>query len=95
MSTISNKLILNERFNQELPADPIQENTRRQVKEAAFSYATPIKTANPQLLTYSKEVLDLIGLSEADTQSEEFTQIFTGNKLIKNTSPYAMCYGGH
>lgn len=95
MTKISANLKLNERFNQELPADPILENTRRQVEKAAFSYVQPQKTAHPQIIAYAKEVLDLLGLTPKAAQSAAFTQIFTGNKILENTQPYAMCYGGH
>ena len=82
-------------FNKELPADPILENTRRQVKAAAFSYATPKQTAAPQLVSTSRETGELIGLSEKDMQSMDFLKVFTGNKVLEGTEPYAMCYGGH
>ena len=95
MTYLSNKLKLNDRFNKELPEDPIKENTRRQVEKACFSYVTPKKTAKPQLISHAKEVADFLGLKEKDVQSDEFIQIFTGNKVIEGTKPYAICYGGH
>lgn len=95
MTDIATSLKINDTFNKELPADPILENTRRQVEKAAFSYATPKQTANPTLIHTSKEVANLIGLSEADTKSEDFLKVFTGNKVLEGTTPYAMCYGGH
>ncbi|PHN99610.1 hypothetical protein CSC82_33095, partial [Rhodobacteraceae bacterium 4F10] len=82
-------------FTQELPADPIQENTRRQVTEACFSYVTPKKTSNPKIIHVSDEMVQTLGLSETVIASEEFKNIFTGNDVYKNTQPYAMCYGGH
>ena len=48
-------------FNLELPADPILENSRRQVKEACFSFVTPRKTSKPQMLHVSPEMLKKIG----------------------------------
>ena len=41
------KLNLKNKFSEELPADSIRENSRRQVKEACFSYVTPKQTKNP------------------------------------------------
>ncbi len=82
-------------FTNELPADPIQENSRRQVTEACFSYVTPKKTSNPKILHVSDDMAKELGLSEAAITSEEFKNIFTGNDVYKNTQPYAMCYGGH
>ena len=89
------KLNIKDKFNKELPADPIIKNTRRQVKEACYSFVTPKKTANPELLHVSIEMLDEIGLSVDDAQSKSFLNIITGNSIIPDTNPYAMCYGGH
>ncbi|CAM1342989.1 protein adenylyltransferase SelO [Tenacibaculum amylolyticum] len=82
-------------FNKELPADKNLENTRRQVYNACFSYVTPKKTAKPQLLHVSEEMLANIGLSKGDSTSKEFLNLFTGNTVLEGTHPYAMCYGGH
>lgn len=89
------KLNIKDKFNKELPADPILENSRRQVSEACFSFVTPKITAKPELLHVSHEMLENLGVSKTDTTSEEFLNIFTGNKVLENTTPYAMCYGGH
>nr|WP_299036120.1 YdiU family protein [uncultured Tenacibaculum sp.] len=82
-------------FIKELPADPIQENTRRQVIGACFSYVTPKKTSNPKVLHVSDEMAKELGLSAEEITSEEFKSVFTGNEVYPNTEPYAMCYGGH
>lgn len=89
------KVNIKDKFNKELPADPILENTRRQVSKASFSYVTPKQTSNPELLHVSPEMLKNIGLSDADAKSEDFLNVFTGNEVLQNTKPYAMCYGGH
>jgi uncharacterized protein YdiU (UPF0061 family) len=89
------KLKLNDTFNRELPADPITKNHIRQVPNAAFSYVTPKKPGNPALIHYSPQMLEAVGLTERDTQSEEFLNVFSGKEVYPNTAPYAMCYGGH
>jgi len=89
------QLNIKDTFNKELPADPIQENTRRQVKNACFSFVKPRKTADPKLLHVSSEMAASLGLSEKDVQSEEFKKMVTGNLILENSNPYAMCYGGH
>ncbi|MEH6535058.1 MAG: YdiU family protein [Psychroserpens sp.] len=88
-------LNLKRTFTKELPADPIIENSRRQVKEACFSYANPKLTKNPEILHVSKEMAAALGISEAEISSEKFIKVFTGNEMLANTKPYAMCYGGH
>ena len=88
-------LNIKDTFNRELPADPILENTRRQVKEACFSFVTPKKTSKPELVHVSPEMLSALGMSEEESKSETFLNVFTGNTVLPNTNPYAMCYGGH
>ena len=82
-------------FINQLPADSKTENSRRQVKEACYSFVSPKKTAHPKLIHVSPEVLDILGLTTEDANTEAFLNIFTGNKILENTKPYAMCYGGH
>ncbi len=88
-------LKINDRFYNELPADPERTQSRRQVKAACYSYATPRIPGNPTLVHASKEAADLIGLSEEDLKSKNFLDIFSGTKKMEGTDPYAMCYGGH
>jgi uncharacterized protein YdiU (UPF0061 family) len=89
------KLNLKNKFSEELPEDPIKENSRRQVKEACFSFVTPKQTKAPHILHVSREMVNSLGILEADIETETFTKIFTGNEVMPNTKPYAMCYGGH
>lgn len=89
------KLNIKDRFNKELPADPILENSRRQVREACFSYVTPKIPAKPSLIHASSEMLDTLGLTEEDSKTKDFLNIVTGAEILPNTKPFAMCYGGH
>ncbi len=86
---------INNTFSNELPADKIHENYRRQVFDACFSYVTPKKPSNPKLIHFSEDFLNELGLTKKEAQSEDFLNIFTGNIILENTHPYAMCYGGH
>ena len=38
---------------------------------------------------------ELLGLDKETIQTDYFTQIFTGNAVLPDTNPFAMCYGGH
>ena len=89
------QLKIKDTFTKELPADLVLENSRRQVKKACFSYVTPKKTRKPEMLHTSSEMLSALGLSEEDATSKAFLNVFTGNEVLHNTNPYAMCYGGH
>lgn len=83
------------RFVQELPADPVTENTRRQVYSSCYSRVLPTRVSSPRLIAFSPEAASLLGLSPAECRSTIFTQVFSGNRLLPGMDPYAACYGGH
>ncbi len=83
------------RFVDELPADPSAEARRRQVREACFSRVSPMKMPDPALVAASSEVGALLGLDEAALGSERFVRVFSGNEVLGGMEPYAACYGGH
>ncbi len=89
------RLNFDNRFINLLPADNETANHRRQVEQACYSEVLPTAVSSPQLVAYAHEVAALFDLSAVDCQSEDFTQIFSGNMLAKGMQPYAMCYGGH
>ena len=89
------KLYIEDTFNKKLPADPIKENARRQVHKACFSFVKPTIPTNPELVHVAKEFAYQLGFTDDDIQSTEFLEVFTGARIIENTAPYAMCYGGH
>ncbi|MDQ7090134.1 MAG: YdiU family protein [Methylococcales bacterium] len=88
-------LAFDNRFIQQLPADPETKNYCRTVLNASYSYVSPTKTDKPVLVSYSKEVADLMGLAASECSTELFTQVVTGNTLLEGMQPYACCYGGH
>jgi uncharacterized protein YdiU (UPF0061 family) len=88
-------LIFDNRFIRELPADPETVNTRRQVLSACYSRVSPTPVAAPKTVAYSREVAELLDLDSAVCESDDFTQVFVGNRLLPGMEPYATCYGGH
>lgn len=89
------KLVFDNQFVLELPADTETENYRRQVLGACHSYVLPTKVKAPQVVAYSKEMAEQLGLSITDCESEQFAKVFSGNEILPGMKPYAMCYGGH
>ena len=88
-------LTFDNRFTRQLPADPQTENFTRQVRNACYSRVMPTPVAAPKLIAYSPEVAELLGLPEEFVRSDEFAQVFAGNRLLAGMDPFAMCYGGH
>ncbi|MCX7393742.1 MAG: YdiU family protein [Planctomycetales bacterium] len=83
------------RFVRELPADPETANHRRQVIGACYSRVLPTKVARPQLVAYSREVARQLDLTSEVCESDDFIQVFSGNRLSAGMDSYATCYGGH
>ena len=83
------------RFTRMLPADPVTENSRRQVFNACYSRVTPVRPVAPQLVAYSPETAALIDLDAAACASPLFTRVFSGDLVLPGMDPHAACYGGH
>ncbi len=92
---LENALHFDNTYTRELPADPESTNERRQVSNSCYSRVRPVKAGGPELIAYSKEMAEEIGLSSALCESEEFVQVFSGNKVLSGMDPHATCYGGH
>lgn len=83
------------RFVRELPSDEEPLNTPRQVFGACYSRVLPTPVINPRCIAYAQDVADLLDLSPEICTSDDFAQVFTGNRLAKGMDAYATCYGGH
>ncbi len=82
-------------FVRELPGDAVADNRRRQVYEASYSRVEPTPVADPTLVAWSDEVVELLGIDKKMVQTQEFVEVFGGNLLMEGMEPYAACYGGH
>ncbi len=79
IKTISglDKLIFDNRFVKELPADLETKNYRRQVMKSCYSYVLPAQVKEPTLVAYSKEMAKKLGLSEGDCNSEQLARHYS------------------
>ncbi|MEQ1545494.1 protein adenylyltransferase SelO [Methyloglobulus sp.] len=94
-SNTLDQLKFDNRFVAELPGDQETRNYPRQVLGSCYSKASPTKVTKPTTVAYSKEVAALLNLSEQACESDDFSQVFVGNRLATGMEPFAMCYGGH
>ena len=78
-----------------LPVDPSAENRTRQVHGACFSRVTPTPVRGPRTVAVAADVAELLGLSPDFTRSQEFAEVFAGNRLLPGMDSAAACYGGH
>ncbi len=79
-------------FVAEMPADPVAENTRRQVPNASYTRVAPTPVAAPKLLAWSDRLAGELGLARP---SPEAIEALAGNRVFPGMSPYAARYGGH
>jgi len=79
----------------ELPVDAERDNLRRQIKGAINCHVQPTAAPAPQLIAYSREVAEQLGLDAAACTSARFAAVFAGNELLPGMAPHATCYGGH
>ena len=84
-----------ERFTALVPGDAEARNAVRQVHGAGWTRVEPTPVPAPRTLAVSPEVAELLGLPPEVTAGDDFAQVFAGNRLPRNASPFAMCYGGH
>jgi len=88
-------LLFDNRFFDELPADPVVGNGLRQVHGAAYSRAVPTPVADPRLLAWTPSVAEAIGITPEQMQSHALLEALSGNQLLPGMQPYAVAYGGH
>lgn len=89
------QLQFDNRFTRELPGDVEPNNYCRTVRNACYSLVKPAPVSNPSLIACSKEMLHQLDLDEAVLKQDDFMQVFSGNQILPQMNPYAMCYGGH
>lgn len=80
-------------FSEELPSDSVTTNESRQVENACFSFVTPLKPSNPELVHYSPTLME--EWKTEFSSHQEFVEVMSGAKKFNGFEPYAMCYGGH
>ena len=82
-------------FVRELPADPLQRDVPRPVRNACYSRVNPSPVAAPRLLAWSDAVGALLGLARPDSPTGDVAQVLAGNRVLPGMQPYAARYGGH
>jgi serine/tyrosine/threonine adenylyltransferase len=88
-------LAFDNRALRELPVDPSEEQRSRQVFGACYSRVRPTPVKRPRTLAVAREVAALLDLDPAFVKSDEFAQVFAGNRLLPGMEAVSACYGGH
>ncbi len=81
-------------FVRELPADTVLTNVPRRVSNASYTRIQPTPVAAPQLLAWSDEMGDLLGIARP-APGDPMVEVLAGNRVLPGMEPYAARYGGH
>lgn len=109
MRTLESLPSLPTKFTKSLPVDIYTANvtetntnnlmrTPRHVLNAVYSHVIPESAPDPVLLGMSKKACEDLDLDYNDLvqhHKEESAQVFSGNRLLKGTRPWSLCYAGH
>jgi uncharacterized protein YdiU (UPF0061 family) len=60
-----------------------------------YQAKSPDPVTEPYLIDFNAQAAKLIGLDPAESERQEFTEYFSGNKLLAGSEPLAMAYSGH
>ncbi|MCR6639955.1 MAG: YdiU family protein [Sporocytophaga sp.] len=91
MDSLSSKKY-NKDFVNSFNGDHSGDLTSRQTPGVLYSKALPTPVKNPQLIGWSDDLADQLGL---EIPSEEDVKILGGNLITPTMYPYAACYAGH
>ena len=82
-------------FVHELPADTLQDNNPRQVRNASYTRVTPAPVRAPQILAWSDAVGEMLGIAAPVSLTGPVAEVLGGSRVLTGMAPYAARYGGH
>ena len=84
---------LKDRFVANFPGDHSGDLRSRQTPDALYSLAMPTPVKDPELIAWSEELAQELGLKRPDSAEE--IAVLGGNRITPSMRPYAACYAGH
>jgi len=60
-----------------------------------YEKVMPTPLRNPFLIALSQSAAEVLGVDESLAEDEHLLKIVNGEKLLRGSSPFAMCYAGH
>jgi uncharacterized protein YdiU (UPF0061 family) len=82
-------------FVRSLPADPLQQDFPRPVRNACYSRVKPTPVAAPELLAWADAVGGQLGIARPVSATGPAADVLGGNRVLPGMQPYAARYGGH
>ena len=71
------------------------DNTYNTLPKKMFSFVDPTPVNNPNLIIFNDDLAKKMGLDFSSYTKKDLSELFSGNKLPKNSKPFAQAYAGH
>ncbi|TKB45577.1 protein adenylyltransferase SelO [Thalassotalea mangrovi] len=71
------------------------ENSYLDLGKAFYQQTLPVPVAAPQLLLWNTGLGDSFGLGQGSPDDEQKALIFSGNRIMEDSTPIALAYSGH
>jgi serine/tyrosine/threonine adenylyltransferase len=91
MKSLEEQLFQNN-FTSHFKGDESGDLSPRQTPGVLYSKAVPTPVKNPQLLAWTEDLAEEMGIAPPQKQDVE---ILAGNRVTPSMHPYAACYSGH
>lgn len=95
MTVPFDQLKFDNRFVRDLPGDPLETNSVRQVTKACYSNVRPTPASDPTIVAIAPEVAELLDVDLGNSDLNQIARVMSGTELLDGMQPMAMCYGGH
>lgn len=63
--------------------------------EQFYALVEPTPVANPTLIRFNTELCEELGLDVSQCSESELLEVFSGNRILENSTPIALAYAGH
>ena len=73
----------------------ISETRYASLPDHFYRRVQPLPLNNPYLVSFSPSVAEILDIDPTSITTTEFTEVFTGNRLINGSDPIATVYSGH
>jgi serine/tyrosine/threonine adenylyltransferase len=71
------------------------DNTFSRLPQAFYRLVKTTHLPKPYLVSFNKQVADLIGIDSSEAAKPNFVEYFIGNKMLNGSQPLAAIYAGH
>lgn len=71
------------------------DNSYSRLPETFFRRVEPTPLPDPHLVSFNPVVAELLGIASEEGMTDEFVEVFTGNRTLPGSEPISTIYAGH